>query len=83
MKLEDLEKKIEMRGKLYLNYWIKKQKNECTKDRVLKLFSEELNEDVLLVDLDNTNRVKKKETQTANRVQLLLNLCSTLFMKEF
>ena len=58
-----------MREKLYFNYWIKEQKNEITKDRVLKLFRKELNKDVLLVDLDNTNRIEKKETQTANRAQ--------------
>ena len=50
---------------------LKEEKNESTDDRVLKLFRKELNEDVLLVDLDRTHRIGKKETQTANHIQLL------------
>ena len=38
---------------------------------VLKLFREELNEDVLLVDLDRTHKIRKKKTQAAIHVQLL------------
>ena len=39
---------------------------------IVKLFREELNEDILLADLDRTHRIgKKKETQAANHVQLL------------
>ena len=51
---------------------LKGEKNESTDDRVLKLFREELTEDVLLVDvdLDRTHRIRKKETQAANHVQL-------------
>ena len=46
--------------------------DESRDDRVLKLFREELNEDVLLADLDRTDRIgKKKVTQAANYVQLL------------
>ena len=47
------------------------------------LFREELNEDVLLVDLDRTHRIVKKETQTANPGQLLSNLLGIIFEKVF
>ena len=43
-----------------LIHGIKEEKNESTDDRVLKLFREKLNEDVLLVDLDRTHRIGKK-----------------------
>ena len=39
---------------------MKEEKNESTDDRVLKLFREGQNEDVLLVDLDRTHRIGKK-----------------------
>ena len=49
-----------------------KEKMDRSTDRVLKLFREELNEDVLLADLDKTHRIgEKKVTQAANHVQLL------------
>ena len=44
-----------------LIHGLKEEKNESTDDRVLKLFREELNEDVLLADLDRTNRIGKKK----------------------
>ena len=76
IKVEDLEKKMERqeqypRKNHILIHGLKEEKNESTDDRVLKLFREELNEDVLLVDLDKTHRTEKKETQAANHVQLL------------
>ena len=40
-----------------LIHGLKKEKNESTDDRVLELFREELNEDILLVDLDRTHRI--------------------------
>ena len=43
-----------------LIHGLKEEKNESTDDRVLKLFREELNEDVLLADLDRTHRIGKK-----------------------
>ena len=43
-----------------LIHGLKEEKNESTDDRVLKLFREELNEDVLLADLDRTDRIGKK-----------------------
>ena len=45
---------------MYCNLWIKEEKNESIDNRVLKLFREELNEDVLLADLDTTHRIEKK-----------------------
>ena len=53
MKVEDLEKKM-VRQEQYsrrnrvLIHGLKQEKNESTDDRVLQLFREELNEDVLL-----------------------------------
>ena len=76
MKVEDLQKKLE-RQELYfrknciLIHGFKEEKSQSTDDRVLKLFREKMNEDVLLVDLDRTHRNGKKETQAANHVQLL------------
>ena len=43
-----------------LVHGLKKETDESTDDRVLKLFREELNEDVLLVNLDRTHIVGKK-----------------------
>ena len=76
MKVEDLEKKMERqeqysRRNCILIHGLKEEMDESTDDRVLKLFREELNEDVLLADLDRTHRIGKKVTQAANRVQLL------------
>ena len=76
MKDEDLEKKMD-RKKQYsrrnyiLTPGLKEEKKECTNNRILKLFRGELNEDVLLVDLNRTRRIGKKETQIASHVQLL------------
>ena len=76
MKVEDLEKKMESQGQYsrrncILIHGLREQKNESTDDRVFKLFREGLNEDVLLADLDRTHRIRQKETQAANHVQLL------------
>ena len=43
-----------------LIHGLKEEMDESTDDRVLKLFREELNEDVLLADLDRTDRIGKK-----------------------
>ena len=48
-----------------LIHGLKEEKNESTDDRVLKLFREELNEDVLLADLDRTNRIGKKRDSSS------------------
>ena len=76
MKAENLEKEMERqeqysRRTSILIHELKEEKNESIDDRVLKLFTEELNEDVLLADLDRTHRIGKKETQAVNYVQLL------------
>ena len=77
MRVEDLEKKLDRqeqysRRNCILTHGLKEEKNKSTDDRVLKLFREELNEDIL-VDLDRTHgiRKKKKETRTPNHVWLL------------
>ena len=43
-----------------LIHGLKEEQNKSTNDRVLGLFREELNEDILLVDLDRTHRIGKK-----------------------
>ena len=64
-----MEKKEQYsRRKYIIIHGLKEKKNESTDDRVLKLFREELNKDVLLVDLDRTHRIGKKETQAENHV---------------
>ena len=65
MKVEDLEKKMERQEQFskrncILIHGLKEEKNESADERVLKLFREELNEDVL-VDLDRTHRIEKKK----------------------
>ena len=76
MKVQDLEKKMERqeqysRRNCILIHGLKEEIDESTDDRVLKLFREELNEDVLLADLDRTHRIGKKENQVAIHIQLL------------
>ena len=76
MKVEDLEKKMERqeqysRRNCILVQGLNKEMGESTDDRVLKLFREELNEDLLSADLERTHRIGKKVTQAANHVQLL------------
>ena len=39
--------------------------DESIDDKVLKLFTEELNEDVLLADLDRTHRIGKKSDSSS------------------
>ena len=75
IKVEDLKKKIERqeqysRRNCIIIHGLKEEKSESTNDKVVKLFREELNEDVLLADLDRTHRIEKKKTQAANHVQL-------------
>ena len=48
-----------------LIHGLKEEKNESTEGRVLKLFIEELNEDVLLADLDRTHRIGKKSDSSS------------------
>ena len=70
MKIEDLEKKMERqeqysRRNCILIHGSKEEMDESTDDRVLKLFREELNEDVLLADLDRTHRIGKKSDSSS------------------
>ena len=70
MKVEDLEKKMERqeqysRRNCILIHGLKEEIDESTDDRVLKLFREELNEDVLLADLDRTHRIGKKSDSSS------------------
>ena len=76
MKVEDLEKKIDRQDQKSRRNCIsihgsKEEKSKSADDRILKLFREKLNEVILLVGLDRTHRIGKKETQAANQVQLL------------
>ena len=70
IKVEDLEKKIERqeqysRRNCIIIHGLKEEKNESTNDKVVKLFREELNEDVLLEDLDRTHRIGKKKDSSS------------------
>ena len=70
MKVGDLDKRKErqeqyLRRNCILIHGLKEEKNKSTDERVLKLFREELNEDVLLADvlqdvLQDTQNQKKK-----------------------
>ena len=76
MKVQDLEKEMERqeqysRRNCILIHGLKEEMDESTDDRVLKLFTEELNESILLANLERTHRIGKKVTQAANHVQLL------------
>ena len=76
MKVQDLEKKMERqeqysRRNCTLIHGLKEEMDESTNDRVLKLFTEELNESVLLADIDRTHRIRKKVTQATSLVQLM------------
>ena len=65
MKVEDLEKKMERQEEYsrricILIHRLREEMDESTDDKVLKLFREGLNEDVLLADLDKTQNWEKK-----------------------
>ena len=48
-----------------LIHGLKEEMDKSTDDRVLKLFRDELNEDVLLADLDRTHRIGKKSDSSS------------------
>ena len=48
-----------------LIHGLKEEMDKSTDDRVLKLFRDELNEDVLLADLDRTHRIGKKNDSSS------------------
>ena len=49
----------------------------------MKLFREELNEDVLLVDLDRIHRIRKKRGSNSKPRPVIVSLRSTIFVKKF
>ena len=70
IKVEDLVKKIERqeqysRRNCIIIHGLKGEKNKSTNDKVVKLFREELNEDVLFADLDRTHRIGKKKDSSS------------------
>ena len=70
MRVKDLEKKMERqvhysRRNCISIHELKEEKNESTDDKVLKLFREELNEDVLLADSDRAHRIGKKRASSS------------------
>ena len=81
MKVEDLEKKMQWqeqysRRNCILIHGLKKEMNESTDDRVLKLFREELNEDLLLADLDRTHRIRKKKRLKQQTTSSYCKICA-------
>ena len=76
MKVEDIEKNMDRQEQYskrncILIHGLKEKQNESIDDRVLKLFREGLNEEILLVDLDRTHRIGKRR------------LFGTIFGKKF
>ena len=53
------------RRNFLLIHGLKEEKNESAVDIVLKLFTEELNEDALLADLGRTGRIGKKRDSSS------------------
>ena len=81
MKAEDLEKKMEKqeqysRRNCILIHGLKEQKNKSTDDKVVELFGEELNEDILLSDLDRTNRIRKKKRLKQQTTSSYCKICA-------
>ena len=84
MKVEDLEKKIERqeqssRRNCILIHRLKEEKNEKTDDRALKLFREELNEDILLANLDRTHRIRKKKRLKQQTTSSYCKICAVQY----
>ena len=48
-----------------LIHGLKEEMDESTDDRVLKLFRDELNEDILSANLDKTHRIRKKSDSSS------------------
>ena len=59
-KLKILKKKWKGKNSTLREIALKEKMDKSIDDRVLKLFREKLNEDVLLADLDRTHRIGKK-----------------------
>ena len=84
MKVEDLEKKIKRkeqysRRNCILIHRLKEEKNESTDDRVLKLFREELNEDLLLVDLDRAHKNRNKKRLKQQTTSSYCKICAVQY----
>ena len=62
-----------------LIHGLKEEKNESTEGRVLKLFIEELNEDVLLADLDRTHKIEKKKRLKQHTTSSYCKICSVQY----
>ena len=70
LKILKKKKKMERQGQYprrncILIHGLKEEMDKSTDDRVLKLFRDELNEDVLLADLDRTHRIGKKSDSSS------------------
>ena len=59
-----------------LIHGLKEEMDEIADDRVLKLFWEELNEDVLLADLDRTHRIEKKKWLKQQTTSSYCKICA-------
>ena len=85
VKAEVVEKKIERqeqysRRNCILVHGLKEEKNKSTDDRVLRLFRKELNEDVLLVDLDSTHRIRKKRDSSSKPPTVIVKFVCYKFL---
>ena len=84
MKVKDLETKMERqeqysRRNCILIHGLKEENNESTDDRVLKLFREVLNEDVLLADLDRAHRIGKKKRLKQQTMSSYCKICAVQY----
>ena len=84
MKVKDLEKKMERqvqysRRNCISIHGLKEEKNKSTDDRVLKLFREELNEDVLLADSDRVHRIGKKKRLKQQTTSSYCKICAVQY----
>ena len=64
-KLKILKKKWKGKNSTLREIALKEKMDKSIDDRVLKLFREKLNEDVLLADLDRTHRIGKKSDSSS------------------
>ena len=87
IKVEDFEKKIERqeqysRRNCIIIHGLKEEKNESTNDKVVKLFREELNEDVLSEDLDRTHRIEKKKRLKQQTTSYYRKICAVQYSRK-
>ena len=72
------------RRNCFLIYGLKEEEKESPDDRVLKLFREELNEEIFLVDLDRTHRIGMKRDSSSKPRPVIVkfawyNICEKVF----